>query len=65
MDFAPVFTYINDKETTPAVITLQDMDRLREAGQSRLSIRLGNTTETYPLSEIYTPKTAFLAHGQE
>lgn len=64
-ELVPVFTYTDNHPTQPVVISLQDMDRLRENEQRRIAIRNGHTTETYSLSEIYTPKTAFLSLGKE
>lgn len=65
-DFAPCYTYAeNAQQTTPLVVSLQEMDKLQKAGYQQIAVIRNNVSTTYPITKIYTPKTAYLALGTE
>jgi len=63
--FAPYFRYIPRVQRQVKVISLQEMEYIQENGYSRISIVQNSLSKTYPLSEVYTPKTAYEHFGYE
>ena len=57
--FAPYFKYIPRVQREVKVISLEHMEWLQAEGYSRITI---NQTK-FPLSEIYTPKSAYAKYG--
>ena len=58
-DFAPYFVYIEGAPRTPLVLPLQEMERLRHDGYSRIALVDKHVSTTYQLSDVFTPKTAY------
>lgn len=58
-DFAPCYTYIDGAERRPLVLPLQEMERLRKENYSHIAVVDKRVSTTYPLSDLYTPKTAY------
>lgn len=63
-DFAPCFNWI-EEPAERYVISLQDFERLKRDNYSSISIINKHVRTTRQLSEIYTPKTAYEAFGEE
>jgi len=59
--FAPYLTYIPRVQREVKVIPLETMEWIQTEGYSRVAI---NQTK-YPVSEIYTPRSAFKKYGYE
>ncbi len=59
--FAPYFKYIPRVQRGVKVIPLENMEWLKTEGYSRVTIGQNK----YPLSEIYTPKSAYAKYGYE
>ena len=59
--FAPYFKYIPRVQREVKVIPLDNMEWLKAEGYSRITI---NQTK-YPISEIFTPKSAYAKYGYE
>ena len=59
--FAPYFKYIPRVQREVKVIPLENMEWLKAEGYSRVTIGQNK----YPLSEIYTPKSAYAKYGYE
>lgn len=58
-DFAPCYVYIEGTKRKPLILPLQEMERLRHDGYSRIAVVDKRISTTYPLTEVYTPKTAY------
>lgn len=63
--FAPSYNYIRGAQRQVPVLPLQEMEWLQAENYSRIAILQGRVTKTYPLSEIYTPKSAFEHYGYD
>lgn len=63
--FAPSYKYIPRVQRQVLVISLQDMEWLHQEAYSRIAVMQGRVSKTYPLSEVYTPKTAFTHFGYD
>ena len=63
--FAPSYKYIPRVQRQVLVISLQDMEWLHQEAYSRIAVMQGRVSKTYPLSEVYTPKTAFAHFGYD
>ena len=59
--FAPYLNYIPRVQREVKVIPLENMEWLKTEGYSRVTIGQNK----YPLSEIYTPKSAYAKYGYE
>ena len=63
--FAPYFRYIPRVQRQVMVISLQEMEYIQENGYSRISIVQNSLAKTYPVSEVYTPASAYKRFGYE
>ncbi len=63
-DFAPCFVYIS-AQTSPVVMSYECMEALWQKNYRFISILDNQMSKRYPLSQVYTPKTAFEALGEE
>lgn len=63
-DFAPCFVYTS-MQTSPIVMSFEEMENLWQQDYQFISILDNQMSKRYPLSQVYTPKTAFEALGQE
>lgn len=62
--FSPCYKYIREAQRQVPVVSLQEMEWMEEQGFNRLAIQQkGATYKTFPLSDIYTPKTAYEHYG--
>ena len=59
--FAPIFRYVPRVQREVKVVPLEVMDWLQAEGYTRIAI----SQNKYPLSEVYTPKSAFARFGYE
>lgn len=63
--FTPCFKYVRGAQRQVLVISLQEKEWLDENGFSRIAVMQNRVSKTYPLSEVYTPGTAFSHFGYE
>ena len=63
--FAPYFRYIPRVQRQVMVVSLQEMEYIQENGYSRISIVQNSLAKTYPVSEVYTPASAYKRFGYE
>lgn len=63
--FAPYFRYIPRVQREVKVISLQEMEYITDNGFNRIAIVQNSLAKTYPLSEIYTPASAYKRFGYE
>ncbi len=63
-DFTPYYKYIPGQPLTPLVASLQDREQLLKEHVERVAIVNNKVSTTYPLSDIYTPKSAYVAFAQ-
>lgn len=56
-DFTPYFTFVGAEREL--IISHQDYSRLEKDGYTSISVVDGNVSTMYPLSDIYTPKSAY------
>ena len=63
--FAPSYKYIRGAQRQVLVMSLQDKEWLDAEHFSRVSVVSGRTSKTYPLSDIYTPKSAYEHFGYD
>lgn len=63
--FTPCYKYIRGVQRQVLVISLQEKDWLDENGFSRIAVMQNRVSKTYPLSEVYTPKTAYEHFGYD
>lgn len=63
-DFAPCFSWI-EEVSDRYIISLQDFERLREDGNSRISIINKHVRTTRSINDIHTPKSAFETFHEE
>lgn len=63
--FAPTYKYIRGVQRQVLVISLLDKEWLDAEQFSRISVSQGHTSKTYPLTEVYTPKSAYTNFGYE
>ncbi len=61
----PTYQYIRGAQRQVMVISLLDKEWLESAGHNRIAVEQGRTTRTYPLSDIYTPKSAYEHFGYD
>lgn len=59
--FAPYFKYIPRVQREVKVLSLETMEWLQQEGYSRITVN----NSKYPLSQLYTPKTAFEKYGYD
>lgn len=64
-DFAPCYTYIQDVQMrTPLVVSLQEREVLIKEKVEKIAVVEKKVSTTYPLSDVYTPKSAYVAFGK-
>lgn len=56
--FAPCFRYKDGIVQSPLIVSLQDMEALKNNGYSRISVIQNRTSRVYFLSQVYTPGKA-------
>ena len=64
-DFAPFYTYMEGASGTPLVVSLTEREALVKEGVDHISVVENKVAVTYPLKDIYTPKSAFVAFGKD
>lgn len=57
--FTPYFRYIPRVQREVLVVSLQDYEMIRQGGFSRIAVINNGVSKFYPLSDVYTPKTAY------
>lgn len=57
--FTPYFRYIPRVQREVLVVSLQDYEMIRQGGFSRIAVINNGVSKLYPLSDVYTPKTAY------
>ena len=63
--FAPYFRYIPRVQREVKVISLQEMEYITDNNFSRIAIVQNSLSKMYPLSEVYTPASAYKRFGYE
>jgi len=63
--FTPTYRYIRGVQRQVPVISLQEREWLESEGFNRIAVLQSKASKTYPLSEIYTPKSAFEQYGYD
>ncbi len=63
-DFTPYYKYITASPQMPLVVTLQERELLVKENVERVAIVTNKVSTTYPLNEVYTPKSAYVAFSQ-
>ena len=64
-DFAPYYKYIEGQPQLPLVVSLQEREQLVKEKVERVAIVNNKVSTTYALSEVYTPKSAYVAFGKD
>lgn len=63
-DFTPYYKYIPEQPQTPLVVALQEREQLVKENVEHIAIVTNKVSTTYPLSNVYTPKSAYVAFGK-
>ena len=63
--FTPCYKYLPRMQRQILVVSLQDMEYLHSEDVSRIAVMQGRVSKTYPLTEVYTPKSAYAHFGYE
>ena len=63
--FTPCYKYIKNVQRQVLVVSLQEMEWLQENGFGRIAVSQNRVSKTYPLSEVYTLKSAFNRFGYD
>ena len=63
--FTPCYKYMRGAQREVNVISLQEMEWLKSEGYSRIAVMKNKVAKTYPLSEVYTEKTAYERYRYE
>ncbi|MBO4665606.1 MAG: HDIG domain-containing protein [Paludibacteraceae bacterium] len=63
-DFTPYYKYIAEQPKSPLVVTSQDREQLVKDEVTHVAIVENKVSTTHPLSDIYTPKSAYVAFGR-
>ena len=61
--FVPCYKYVPRMQRQVLVVSLAEMEWLQENEYSRIAVTQNKVQKTYPLSSVYTPKTAFEHFG--
>ena len=60
-DFTPIYTYLAEQPQYPLVASLSERETLVKEGVENISIIDGKVATIYPLKDVYTPKSAYVA----
>ncbi len=60
-DFAPIYTYVEGREQIPLVMSLSEREALVKEGVELIAIVDNKVATHYPLKDVYTPKSAYVA----
>ena len=63
--FAPCYKYIRNAQRQVLVVSREEKEWLDENGFARIALKQNNTLKNCPLSDIYTPASAFDHFGYE
>ena len=63
--FAPCYKYNRGAQRQVLVVSLQDMEWLQSESFSRISVMQNRIAKTYPVSDVYTPKSAYEHFGYD
>ena len=63
--FVPCYKYVPRVQRQVLVVSLAEMEWLQENEYSRIAVTQNKVQKTYPLSSVYTPKTAFEHFGYD
>lgn len=63
--FAPCYNYIPKVQRQVLVVSLAEMEWLQTENFARISVMQGRIARTHPISEVYTPKSAYEHFGYE
>ena len=65
-DYTPCYTFVpNAEQKDIYIVSLEEMERIRTSGCSRVSVLNNRVATAVPVTDIYTPKTAFQLTMQE
>ena len=63
--FTPCYKYIKNVQRQVLVVSLQEMEWLQANDFGRIAVEQNKVSKTYPLSEVYTLKSAFNRFGYD
>ena len=63
--FTPCYKYIQNVQRQVLVVSLQEMEWLQANDFGRIAVEQNKVSKTYPLSEVYTLKSAFNRFGYD
>ena len=63
--FAPCYNYMPKVQRQVLVVSLAEMEWLQTENFARISVMQGRIARTHPISEVYTPKSAYEHFGYE
>ena len=63
-DFTPCYNYIPDESRLPLVVSIQEREKLIKDNIEKIAVIDKKVSTTYPLSDVYTPKSAYVAFGK-
>ena len=63
--FMPCYKYIRGVQRQVLVVSLQEMEWLQTNNFNRIAVTQGRVSRSYPLSDVYTPKSAFSHFGYD
>ena len=63
--FTPCYKYIKNMQRQVLVVSLQEMEWLQANDFGRIAVEQNKVSKTYPLSEVYTLKSAFNRFGYD
>ena len=64
-DFAPIYAYIEGQPQSPLVVSLEEREFMVKEGVEHISIVNNKIATIYPLKDIYTPKSAYVAFEKD
>lgn len=64
-DFVPYYMFVPNRQHAPLVISLQEREDLIDDGIERIAVVDNKVSVTHPLTEVYTPKSAYMAFGKD
>lgn len=60
-DFTPYYTYIDGQPRSPLIVSLSERETLIKEGVEHISVVDEKIATVYPLKDVYTPKSAYIA----
>ena len=64
-DFSPIYTFVNGQPQSPLVLSLSEREVLVKEGVEHISVVDNKVATLYPLKDVYTPKSAYVAFEKD